>query len=361
MQHSIPVPAVLVLLILSSPLAAQDRARPPIRRDPVRTQFDPRLDGMPFDNFGDYAAYDGICFGMSILAIDNYLRRMQARARGEPAPEPLPIARNVQDGNYEVQRLAALVHSIATVKDDGDNNRTERTGSGPLDPRPMRAALERIANTGQPEVLGIYGKNGEDHAAVVFGWEDGHLLVYDPNFPGETIRWPWDPVRGFGRHPRLSEDRMYDLRHYDSAPLSTFRTTRELAALRAACDQGLERCLGRLPQLQARVEGTGEGPHVVVGTATRGQLRSTDGRTKPPRRVWVVVDGKPVAGGRINPDGSFRIKIPHSTRGRRVQVVAATEDGALAGLNDVDAEPVAPSPPARPRPRGRGFTDMLPR
>src|SRR5687768_600943 len=46
--------------------------------------FDPRLDGLPFPNKGSFTNPRGNCFGMTLVAIDNYLRR--TRVIGPPAP-----------------------------------------------------------------------------------------------------------------------------------------------------------------------------------------------------------------------------------------------------------------------------------
>jgi hypothetical protein len=322
--------ALPLALLLASPLVVQAQA--PVA--PVRTSFDPRLDGMPFENTGDYAS-DGNCFGMSLLAVDNYLRRMRARAAGQPDPAPLPITESAQDGHLEAQMLASLVQAIASAQDDGDNSPVESRPAS--DAGPMREALERMRRTGEPHLMGIYAPNGDAHEIVVFGYEDGNLLIYDPNYPGETIRWPWDPRRGFGPHPKRRDDPgMYGkLDEYDTGPLDTFRTGRELQALRDACAQGLDRCVGRFHALTGRREG-----NVITGKVGPGLAAGEDGSPARPRRVWVVVDGKPVASGPIRADGTFRVALPRRTpAGARVQLVAVTEDGLLAGANDLVGPP----------------------
>lgn len=341
-----PAPRLLVplalALALAGPLAAQDARRVA----PVRTGFDPRLDGMPFENLGDYASPEGNCFGMSLLAVDNYLRRMKARAEGRPDPQPLPITRRAQDGHAEAQILASLAQAMAGAQDDEENSPVQPVGV--RDQRLMREALERMRQTGVPELVGLYSEDS-GHEVVVFGYEDGKLLVYDPNYPGETLRWPWDPVRGFGPHPMRRDDpEMYAaLVEYDVAPFSAFRTARELGAIRDACAQGLDRCVARFPQLEAGLEG-----REVRGKVGPGLARGEDGiRPHRPYRVWLVVNGKPVASGRVQRDGSFRIRIPAGTRteGARLQLIAVTEEGALAGANDMpNGAPASP-----------GFTSAL--
>ncbi|MBX3468503.1 MAG: hypothetical protein KF878_16645 [Planctomycetes bacterium] len=358
-MRSVAFVAALALALVA-PLHAQD-ARPVVA--PVRTEFDPRLDGMPFENMGDYASPEGNCFGMSLLAIDNYRRRLRARANGQPDPAPTPIT-TTPHGNVEAQILASLVHAVATVQDDGENNPFQQ--APPSNTGLMREALERMRRTGVPEVLGMYAPDGSAHAVVVFGYEDGALLVYDPNYPGETIRWPWDPVRGFGPHPKRREGGpLYGpLKQYDVGPIDALRTSRELEALRDACAQGLDRCLRRFHELQGRLSGR-PGARVITGRVGEGLRRHEDGSaTQRPRRVWAVVDGVPVASGRVQRDGSFRITLPRTAEGgRRVQLVAVTDKGHLAGANDVDVpDPPAPTPPARPAPtasRTRGLAGAV--
>lgn len=332
--------ALPLVLLLATPLLAQD----PVAN--VRTTFDPRLDGMPFVNLGDYSAPGGNCFGMSLVAVDNFLRRMRSRAEGRPDPEPSPITSNAQDGNTDAQILASFVQSIATIQDDNGNS--PYPTARPNDTRMMREALERMRRTGEPEFLGMWARDGSSHSTVVFGYEDGSLLVYDPNYPGETIRWPWDPVRGFGAHPRLADNRMMygPQKKYDAVPFGAYRTSREMQALRDACAQGLDRCLARFHDLRGRLEGTPQAPFISGNVGNPGVRRNAEGnRPARPRRVYVVVNGTPVASGPVRPDGGFRFPLGRPVpMGARVQLVATTGDGLLAGANDLD--------PAQSRTRG---------
>lgn len=317
-------------LLCAAPLFAQGRAPAP-----VRTGFDPRLDGMPFENLGDYASPDGNCFGMSLLAVDNYIRRRAAREAGHPDPAPLPITHFAHQGHAEAQILASLAQAVAGQKDDEENSPVQPTRT--RDPRMVREAIERMRQSGLPEPMGVYSRDGAGHEVVLFGYEGGQLLIYDPNFPGQTIRWPWDPARGLLRHPMGRDDPEFygALTEYDVAPFSAFKTSRELAAIRDACAQGLDRCVARFPALTGRVEG-----QTVVGTVGPGLERGAEGnKPKKPYRVWVVVDGKPVASARIQRDGTYQVKLPPGTRtdGVRVQVIAVTAAGAMAGANDVGA------------------------
>lgn len=320
----------MLALLLATPVLAQDPVAP------VRTSFDPSIDGMPFVNLGDYSAPNGNCFGMSLLAVDNFLRRMKGRAEGRPDPAPIPVTRSAQEGNLDAQLLASYVQSIATVQDDNGNSPLPT--AKPNDTRLMREAIERMRETGEPQFLGMWARNGSSHSAVVFGYENGDLLVYDPNYPGETIRWPWSPERGLGEHPRRADNPMMygPQKKYDAGPFSAYRTSREMQALRDACAQGVDRCLARFHDLRGRLEGT---PVMVVGNVgSPGVRRNANGnRPAPPRRVYVVVNGTPVASGPVRSDGGFRFPLGRPlTPGARVQLVATTGDGLLAGANDLD-------------------------
>lgn len=319
--------ASLAFLVLAAPLAAQDAPQV----GPVQTRFDPRLDGMPFQNVGDFASPEGNCFGMSLLAIDNFQRRMRGRAAGQPPPQPLPVTRRAQDGHTAAQILASWVHAIAAAQDDGDNN--PLTQAPPRDGRLMRAALERMRSNGLPEVMGTYARDGSAHAVVLFGYLEGRLQLYDPNYPGETLRWPWDPARGLGAHPKGDAP----LKQYEVGPFSAFRTSRQLQALRDACLQGLDRCVARFPRLRGWLGVTPGGQREVVGVIEGGLSQAEDGsRPQRPHRVWLVVDGTAVGSGRVLQGGRFRVRIPPRTQGTRLQVVATTADGALAGANEVE-------------------------
>lgn len=63
--------ASLAVLLLGSSVDAQDRTpRRPLPRV-IATELDPRRDGLPSGNDGDFASPDGNCWGMSLMAIDD--------------------------------------------------------------------------------------------------------------------------------------------------------------------------------------------------------------------------------------------------------------------------------------------------
>lgn len=320
----------LALLLLLAPLAAaQD----------VVTGFDPKVDGLPFENLGDYASPDGNCWGMSMLAIDAFLRR---RAGEAPAPSG-PIARAPQEGHAELQLTASFVQAHAEEVDERQKDR-ENPRHGLRDPGPLNEALARIARTGEPEVLAI-ADGSSAHALVVHGYRGGALQLYDPNYPGETIAWPFDPRRGLGRHPKARDDSMYrDVNRVSSTPFRQFESSRDLAWIRAACAAGEGVCTGRFPTIAATTRRDGD--RVVVEGTVEGGLgvNATGETTHRPRRVWVASDGRPVGGALVGRGGRFRVVLPAGAvrDARSLRLIAATKGGAFAGFRDVPAPAETP-------------------
>ena len=346
----------LALLAAAAPAAAQSRVAP---IPPVGTSFDPLLDGMPFGNFGDATSPEGNCFGMSLLAIDNYLLRMERRAAGLPDPPAAKITVNPQDGHVPAQILASLAQLEAERRDEQEQNPEQ---PHPLrDAAPIRAALERIMRTGQPEVLGMYAKDG-GHATVLHGYDGSNLLVYDPNYPGETLRWPWSPTHGLGKHPRSHDDALYrTLQTVASTPFEKFRTSRELAALRAACAAGEQRCLARFPRLESGLVEENGKLFAVGQVALEGPDGNHDAawREQPqrPSRAWVTLDGRPFAQGRIDEQGRFKVTLPPRLPAGELHVVAVTAHSeGLAGYGRLPREVTKAAPTER---KSAGFLGRL--
>ncbi|MBX3469811.1 MAG: hypothetical protein KF878_23295 [Planctomycetes bacterium] len=347
MARSLFVAPALALLLVAGPSLAQARAQAR-GRPSFSTGFDPRADGIPFENRGGYTSPDGNCFGMSLLAIDNFLRRRAGAPRLPGRINQVPV-----DGHVPEQATVSVLQSRAMER-DYDQRASENPRHFPEDTAPMEAALDRIEQGGVPEVLVFEGQDGA-HAVVVYGYRDGHLLVYDPNFPGEEIRWPYDRERGLGPHPKGAEDPFYaDVQSLSSTPYRNFQTTDDLAWLRDACEREDAACVDHFPRIEARTE-------VKNGQVTlRGRLVTPDGgEPEPgsrPKRVWVAVDGRPIGFFPVDARGRFSGRLPAEAGrpGARVRLVAATNSDGFAG--SVDLPPAVPVPLPPPRPPEAGPT-----
>lgn len=332
------------------------RVLPTVLPPVIMTEFDPRRDGMPFGNDGDYTSPDGNCFGMSLLAVDAYLRRLEEGREGERRPAPT-IVRSVDDTNLDLRKAAAAAvlqeRTDAHEDDDRDNPRvTQRKAS-----EQIIAALKRIAKTGVPEIMGSYAASeasSAGHAFVLFGYRNGKLQIYDPNFPGETIEWPFDEQKGLARHPRAAEDdELYGPKALvTSTPADRYLAHGDIGWVTSACSVLAAACTDHFPTITATVEPVKPGKNgarvAIVGRISGGRVKTGDGTpVHRPRRIWVAVNGVRVAAGVLQPDGSFRLIVPSSVLTREVndiRIVATTSDGALAGfLEQKTGPPPAPS------------------
>jgi hypothetical protein len=156
----------------------------------VDTGYRPGTDGWSFVNYG---ALDdgGNCAGMVLSEIAYFDHN---RGSTTPAPPLASVSDTLTDPSIE---LVTEAQSVA----------------GALPPAAIapvgsaQAALQLLTamkTTGDPQSLFLYGTaNGVHwgHAVTVFGYEDGHFLLNDPNFPGHTIWYGFDPDTGsFGAY-----------------------------------------------------------------------------------------------------------------------------------------------------------------
>lgn len=347
---------VAALALCASPAQAQP-ARPRGAGPTIVTGFDAAVDGLPFMNNGDYLAPGGNCWGMSLLAIDNFLRRVAAGPEASTAEPAGPITRSVAEGHLERQAAASLLQSNLNRRDYGTESENPRLSVA--DPAPLRAALRRIARTGVPEVL-VFDDRVEAHSVVLHGYRDGALRLYDPNFPGEELRWPWSPARGFGPHPRADEVPLYGrLTHHSVTPYSQFQATTDLARVREACARREPVCMDRFAPLSVRAVLAADAARVTVsGTVGEGLLFDDFGNvTAAPDAVWIVSDGAVVGSASLDADRSFEVTLPPGAlrQGGALRVVALAR-GELAGFADAPLEPSATSP--RP-PASRGLAAVV--
>jgi hypothetical protein len=343
--------AALALLLLAPPVAAQDLPAT------ITTGFDPRVDGFRFENTGDAAEREGNCWGMSLLSIDAYRRR---RAAGGAATDPGP---NFEQFPSQADPVTQATASFLQT----DLNRISGTiasGPAPSDPSNLRASLERIQATGEPEVMLLDGPNG-GHAIVLYGYRDGALQVYDPNFPGRAIAWPWSPTTGLGPHPLPPPPGKTGPNFYDSltgvgaVPFSAHPMAGAIEAMRAACSTD-GKCLDRYAPLSSTAS-VGPDGLTVRGQVTRpageqgpaGGVRNQARNESDPDLVYLVVNGVPVAAATPNRFGTFTLPTipPRALRGDGTDVVrlVSVAGGVFSGFRDVTL-PASASRPAATRP-----------
>jgi len=337
--------AVFLLLALSVAVMAQDGDGLPLPSTKhtktataapksitnVTTDFDPKKDAPLFANNGDYKNGEGDCFGMSLVAIHDFIERKNGGA-GRPEDK---VSEHPAAGDLEQKETAAVVATEANAK-DGD--------AAPLAPpshaKPIEDALERIQKTGIPEpffMVGGKGRGEDGHVTVLYGAKDGKLLFYDPNFPGETVAWPFDPRKGFGVHPKAGHgDPFYG--HIDavaSVPFDKLQASKAIAAIKQACADGASACVDQFSKVTAKLSpAKKEGEVELSGTVSRGEKKVNGKPTDAPAMVFLKIDGKlrrePV---RLAKNGSFSVDLPRSSLRdtSEVTVVATTRTGGLAG------------------------------
>jgi hypothetical protein len=295
------------------------------------TDFDPKKDAPLFANNGDYKNGGGDCFGMSLVAIDDFIRRKN----GGAARGPDKVSEHPAEGDLAQKETAAIVATEANAKDN-DAAALEP----PSHAKPIMDALERIQKTGLPEPFFIdagKGRGEDGHVTVLYGAKDGKLLFYDPNFPGETIAWPFDPKKGLGPHPKAGHgDPFYGhINAVGSVPFDKLQTSKGIGAIKQACSAGASACVDQFPKVTVKLSpAKKEGEVQLSGTVSRGEKKVNGQPTDAPAMAFLKIDGKlrrePV---RLAKNGSFSIDLPRSSLRdtSEVTVVATTKTGALAG------------------------------
>jgi hypothetical protein len=330
----------LVLLSLAAIARAQDGEGLPLpapkgatKLADVTTDFDPKKDAPLFFNNGDYASPGGDCFGMSLVAIDNYIERQ----KGAAVKQQDKVTMHPAEGDLKQEETAALVANDALGKDGGAPQLFK-----PSNPKPVLDALDEMKKTGLPQPFFMdagKGQGEEGHVTVLYGAKDGKLLFYDPQFPGETIAWPFDPRKGLGVHPK--HDDPFSGSYYGhvngvaSVPFDKLRASKDIGAIKQACDAGAAACVDKFPKVTATLAPAKDAGEVELsGTVSRGEKKVNGEPTAPPVLAWVKIDGKlrqqPI---KLAKDGSYKVSLPRSAfqDTSEVTVVATTQFGALAG------------------------------
>ncbi len=331
----------------------------------IETGFDVKKDGLPFGNPGDFGSLIGNCLGMSLIAIDNHERRKTAEASGHATSFASDSSRTLETVGLAQQN--ANLDYLSRSRWWEDPVEHELVEQLPLsDPSAIRGALDRMARTKRPEVMTMRSIFG-GHAVVLHGYKDGKLQIYDPNFPGETVAWPWDPHQGLGTHPKAAPTNAANyysaLEKAGAAPPSTFMEAKDLERIREACANDLAVCTGRYPTVTANaVKGT-RGV-IVSGTISRGPGLAYDlERTPTVDRAWIKVDGKFAGFTRVGLDGGYSLLLDEKllAGGKYKLEVVAVADGSFAGFTEllVSASGSTISTATPPPPVTKGITRAL--
>lgn len=306
---------------------------------PFNTGFDPSRHGFNFVNYGDFGSPGGNCWSMSLLAIHEFMK-----SRGQAIAPHLGTARP-ENADALKQIVTSLVQAELRLSSgaggSGENPRKPLT-----DVAPMKAALQRIKSGGVPEVL-IYVNDTVGHANVLYGYDGKNLLLYDPNDPLQVMKWPWDETKGFGDHPKKSQGSLFaDSKWYSSTPFSRFKVSSRLEAMRQACANRENVCVGRFPGIDARVDREAGGDLVLLGRLGKNSVPHTGG-DRPPAMiggsVWVSMGGSYVVDGQIRKPrgntgavGVFGVKLPKNLPEQgTLRAVILTASGTFAGYIDV--------------------------
>lgn len=352
--------ALALLTFAASPAFSQDDGLPPPSivhaREAgvptnVTTKFDVQKDGLPFVNFGDIGGQGGNCLGMSLIAIDNFHNRMAGDRRSNPTA-PNVDGEDSDPGAVDprMQETVSAAQMISISRDYVNRNESA-PGQGPPieqktfdDPSNLNAAIHRMARSHQPQVFTMSGPGGA-HANVLFGYQNGRLQLYDPNYPGKTIEWPFDPVTGLGPHP--VQDGFYGtLNSAGAAPFSHFTGAKVLKALRQACAAGSDACTIRYATLDATAKPDGKGGVTVSGRITRVPFQSLDGDSKttteapPVTDVWVAVNGSNVGRAHLNPDGTYSFGVPEQVFTRAKNDIRVVAIATITNPQDQSTRPV---------------------
>lgn len=202
-----PAAALLLFALLASAAPAQ----------PVRTAFDPATDGFLFDNrFRNQFTRDietaGLCGGMVYAALDYFAEASRQRPVQWFRPaQGTPLRQYLYDRN--VHQITSSLDRWVELGVNPGGARSEEFFSWGLEGSPS-GQFERVKasiDAGRPIPLGLQGcgpdccgPNGDqcsgNHVVLAIGYEEGagpddnRILVYDPNFPQQTLTL--EPRRG---------------------------------------------------------------------------------------------------------------------------------------------------------------------
>jgi hypothetical protein len=302
----------------------------------VDTGFRPGKDTFDYRN-GDYES-PGECLGISLFSVWYY---------GAHAAEGRPPLSKVFRDLHPLTPNADLVSREVGLKAQAlALDRIDDYPGVPLrDPSRGRALYDRMKETGKPQILLLSGIISEaksndylGHAVVVFGYRDGKFLIADPNYPGVTATWPFDPESGFGAYSNPRPRWKIDAVDFVSESIGPKTSAALSEILAGAIADGGEK--DRYVEVEVtKLERSDRG--LVAEGAIRGGI---DWGDKPVHEVRVMVNGRAVPGATAKvQDGKFRVQVDLAKLGLAAKDVKlgllANKDGpgGFAGYAEVPA------------------------
>jgi uncharacterized protein YfaP (DUF2135 family) len=171
----------------------------------VSTGFLPAVDGWFIDNYGSYLASGGVCLGMTAFA-KWYFTFEKGTGTG--------LYNMYREGDVNQWRDDATAIELATRAHLGTGGiwaslTANETIWAKANAREVGySILQGMLVSGEPQMLGLKTRYNDgtwgdgSHAVLVYGYQNGHFLIYDPNYHGSTpsdnMRWlPFNSTAGF--------------------------------------------------------------------------------------------------------------------------------------------------------------------
>ena len=311
----------------------------------VSLSFDPAVDSFFVHNFGSYNAPGGNSFGMAAYASWYYRAKKSFKGaglrslykEGNPQLEEDDqtarelILRAYQAGNQKahIQALDAAAAAMGTSSALNQQNAVALT------------LIQQLSVTKQPQLValgkGAMGAWTDAKAVAVYAYDGNakRFLYYDPNYPGEAVGIPWDPLNGFGTD---SKNSTYNLVAF--ASMNSAYSSATLQSLYTAAEQGFPSSdypkitiSAPAPALNSpsTYEIPADGPVTIVGSVPRP---SNAGDPTAQRYAHVYLNGSYAGYYSVDQsNNSFSIplaKLP-STSGTDVMVLISETNVSYAG------------------------------
>lgn len=335
------------LVLAALPAQAQDDGLPlPTKPGAaaITTGFDPKIDGLSAVNVGSYDTNGGDCFGFSAEA----LTRFEARKAGQAAP--------ANEDEVSERALAGVIQN--RYETEWKNGLSDKVTTRKLsDPKTGNAILKQLS-AGTPVILDLQG-DGVGHAVVAYGYDGANLVYYDPNFPGESKTWPFDPKTGFGPLALTLNDKpvpVVSVGFYPEKAIASAPSLSDLSSLRASCDSLDATCSAIYMNVQANVSAQIVDARgiawVASGSVSGGLATDPEGRvSEAPTQVAVYVNGGIATTAPVDASGHFSVNVfdgSFSQATNDVRIVALSANGRITGFADAPGvtRPVVNGTPA---------------